>query len=59
MKFKDITQNEDGSLSFDVQTSPDEVAFLVDYAVGELLREGIISINGLSDQDVTLRETAH
>ena len=59
MKFKEIKRTEDGSLIFNVETTPDEVAFLVDYAVGTLLREGIISINGLQDQEVTLHSTSH
>ena len=57
MKFKSIKKDEDGNYSFDVQTTQDEVAYLVDYAVGDLLREGVIAINGLGDQEVTLRGT--
>ena len=59
LKFKNLFQDEEGNMSFDVATSPDEVAYLVNYAVADLLREGVISVNGLDEQDVVLRGTEH
>lgn len=59
MKFENISKNEDGTMTFDVKTSPEEVAWLVDYAVGDLLREGVIAVNGLGDQEIPIRSNAH
>jgi hypothetical protein len=55
MKFKNI-RREDGGVTFDVATTDQEVLFLVNHAVSNLLMEGVIAINvkGPSEQDVDL-----
>lgn len=62
MKFKNVTF-ADGSeeVTFDVSTTQEEVAFLVNHAVNNLLSEGIISLNqnGGPEQEVELREVSH
>lgn len=59
MKFKNVTPSETG-MSFDVECSNQEVAYLVNWAVERLLQEGILSINSYEpEQEVELRETAH
>lgn len=56
MKFKDIEFKDNGSIEFNVACSQQEITFLVDYAVQDLLKEGIISIHqGLEEQEVDLK----
>jgi hypothetical protein len=57
MKFTNVRESENG-VSFDVETSKQECAYLVNYAVENLLREGIIAINS-NEEDVPLQESVH
>lgn len=60
MKFKNIVSREDGELEFSVECTKDEVSYLVNHAVQDLLSTGIISLNKVqSEQEVTLRGAAH
>lgn len=59
MKFKNVKPAENG-ISFDVDCTNQEVAYLINWAVERLLQEGILSINSYEpEQEVQLRETAH
>ena len=59
MKFKNIRTSEEG-VEFDVEASNQEVSWLVNYAVEDLMKVGILSINeNLTEQDVELREVTH
>jgi len=56
MKFENVEFKGNGSVEFTVKCSPQEVTFLVDYAVQDLLKEGIISIHEQTQgQEVELR----
>jgi len=56
MKFKNVKPTEDG-VTFDVEASHQEVAWLVDYAVDDLLKAGIIAINTTQEeQEIELDE---
>jgi hypothetical protein len=60
LKFTNIRKSDDGlGMSFDVATTNEEVVFLVNHAVQDLLREGIITVLGDQDQEVALRESDH
>lgn len=61
MKFKNIKpDSETGNINFDVECSQNEVSYLVNYAVQDLLSTGIIAINDLNEeQEVSLRDVAH
>ena len=56
MKFTDVrVVEETESVMFNVVASKEEVAFLVDYAVNNLLATGVIAIDPLqSEQEVRL-----
>ena len=43
-------QNEDGSLNFEFFVDRDEAAFLMDYAVKDLIHFGIISVKEQEDE---------
>ena len=59
MKFTNIRAGENGML-FDVETSPQEVDYLMTYAVENLMKEGIIAIAEFpSEQEVSLRSATH
>ena len=45
MLIKNCVQNEDGSLDFDFHVDQEEAAFLMDYAIKDLVHYGIIAIN--------------
>lgn len=46
-----------GKLSFDVSVSKEEIAFLVDHAVNNLIAEGVIALSGLkAEEEVQLHE---
>jgi ribosome biogenesis SPOUT family RNA methylase Rps3 len=60
MKFENVEFKEGGSVEFNVKCSPQEVTFLVDYAVQNLLKEGIISLHEHTQhQEVELQGVAH
>jgi len=59
MKFHGIEEHEDGSIDFRVSTRKSEVLFLVDYAVKDLINKGFISLEGIQNQEVKLREVTH
>jgi hypothetical protein len=60
LKFTNIRKSDAGlGMSFDVATTNEEVVFLVNHAVQDLLREGIITVLGDQDQEVALRESDH
>lgn len=45
MVINNCVQNADGSLDFDFHVDANEAAFLMDYAVKDLMHHGIIGIN--------------
>lgn len=45
MLISNCVQNDDGSLDFDFHVEANEAAFLMDYAVKDLVHHGIIKIN--------------
>lgn len=45
MRIKNCVQNEDGSLNFEFLVDNQEAAFLMDYAVKDLIHFGIISVS--------------
>lgn len=61
MKFRNIAHDpETLAITFDVECSQNEVTYLVNHAVQDLLSEGIIALDGLkSEQSVSLRSVAH
>lgn len=50
MLIKNCVQNEDGSLNFEFFVDRDEAAFLMDYAVKDLIHFGIISVKQQEDE---------
>lgn len=50
MLIKNCVQNEDGSLNFEFFVDRDEAAFLMDYAVKDLIHFGIISVKEQEDE---------
>lgn len=42
MLIKDLLKNKDGTFTFDFQVTEEEVAFLVDYAVRDLVSLGAL-----------------
>jgi hypothetical protein len=42
MIIKNLIQNDDGSVDFDFQVDAKENEFLLDFAIKELIRQGII-----------------
>ena len=45
MLISNCVQNDDGSLDFDFHVEANEAAFLMDYAVKDLVHHGILKIN--------------
>jgi len=45
MIISNCVQNDDGSLDFDFHVETNEAAFLMDYAVKDLIHHGIIKVN--------------
>ena len=50
MLIKNCVQNDDGSLNFEFFVDRDEAAFLMDYAVKDLIHFGIISVKQQEDE---------
>ncbi len=50
MLIKNCVQNDDGSLNFEFFVDRDEAAFLMDYAVKDLIHFGIISVKEQEDE---------
>lgn len=50
MRIKNCVQNEDGSLNFEFLVDNQEAAFLMDYAVKDLIHFGIISVSKQEDE---------
>ena len=50
MLIKNCVQNEDGSLNFEFFVDREEAAFLMDYAVKDLIHFGIISVKEQEDE---------
>ena len=44
MIISNCVQNSDGSLDFDFHVDANEASFLMDYAIKELVRRGILNI---------------
>jgi hypothetical protein len=60
MKFENVQFKDNGSVEFSVKCSPQEITFLVDYAVQDLLKEGIISLHEQTqDVEVDLKGVTH
>jgi len=48
-------QNDDGSLDFDFHVDPKEAAFLMDYAIKELVRRGVFTVaTEVAEQELDL-----
>lgn len=45
MLIKNLRKNEDGSFDFDFSVSEVEAEFLMDHAIKDLIRAGIIKMN--------------
>ena len=45
MILKNLRKNEDGSYDFDFTVSEIEAEFLMDFAIQDLIRQGIISVS--------------
>jgi hypothetical protein len=57
MIIKNLKKGEDGSYDFDFTVSEDEAEFLMDYAIQNLIREGLISVaGGKSDMELEFIE---
>jgi len=55
MIIRDCVQNEDGSLDFDFHVDPPEAAFLMDYAIKELVRRGVFTVaTEVAEQELDL-----
>ena len=50
MLIKNCVQNDDGSLNFEFFIDQEEAAFLMDYAVKDLIHFGIISVKEQEDE---------
>lgn len=50
MLIKNCVQNDDGSLNFEFFVDREEAAFLMDYAVKDLIHFGIISVKEQEDE---------
>lgn len=45
MIIKNLVKNDDGSYDFDFSVDKDEAEFLMDHAIKDLIRNGIIKVN--------------
>ena len=55
MIIRDCMQNDDGSLDFDLHVDPKEAAFLMDYAIKELVRRGVFTVaTEVAEQELDL-----
>jgi len=55
MIIRDCMQNDDGSLDFDFHVDPKEAAFLMDYAIKELVRRGVFTVaTEVAEQELDL-----
>ena len=44
MIIRNCVQNKDGSLDFNFHVDPNEAAFLMDFAIKELVRRGVFTV---------------
>lgn len=44
MNISNCVQNDDGSLDFDFHVDANEAAFLMDYAIKDLIHNGIVQV---------------
>ena len=51
MILKDLKKNTDGTYSFDFTISEEENEYLVEFAIQQLIKEGIISLTTKADQE--------
>ena len=51
MILKDLKKNTDGTYSFDFVISEEENEYLVEFAIQQLIKEGIISLTTKTDQE--------
>jgi hypothetical protein len=49
--LKDLKKNTDGTYSFDFVISEEENEYLVEFAIHQLIKEGIISLTTKTDQE--------
>lgn len=55
MLISNCVQNKDGSLDFDFHVDPREAAFLMDYAIKELVRRGVFEVaTDMAEQELNL-----
>jgi len=56
MIIKNLRKNEDGSYDFEFSVGEEEAEFLMDYAIQDLIRRGVISLNDNSDGEFAFIE---
>jgi len=56
MIIKNLKKNEDGSYDFEFSVGEDEAEFLMDYAIQDLIRRGVISLGNNSDGEFAFIE---
>lgn len=52
MEFKKVIETKDGGVQVDAEFDADEVAFLIEYAVASLLRDGAMPFLAETASDV-------
>lgn len=54
LKIKTVIEGPDGNFEFSAELTPEQHAFLLEYAVRDLVRKGLVPfINAESDQDLS------
>ena len=56
MILKNLRKNKDGSYDFDFSVAEEEAEFLMDFAIHELIKQGIISISDEKDLELAFME---
>lgn len=60
MKIKTVVEQADGNYVFEATLTPDQHAFLIEFAVRELIRAGLIPFSGATStetqQQITIAE---
>jgi hypothetical protein len=56
MIIKNLKKNKDGSYDFEFSVGEEEAEFLMDYAIQDLIRRGVISLNDNSDGEFAFIE---
>jgi len=56
MILKNLRKNKDGSYDFDFSVAEEEAEFLMDFAIQELIRQGVIKIAEEQDMELAFME---